>query len=214
MRKIYFIIFLFLNSFLFGENILAERQKSNLLQYLINEGETQDLFVLDSFRGRFLSKNRDDYLIFLDHKNRQKGLPKRISKTIVVHFNESDMISDFYVIPYSTIQFKENCEHQTLGEGITQGWIRDFNENGLDELLFTESSGSYMIWEIFEFQEGRFKKTFDFPYNITIKDNNFDKKSITIVHHLYSETKGYYKDITIDFFWDEKRKKYLNDDVK
>ena len=65
-----------------------------------------------------------------------------------------------------------------------------------------------MIWETFEFINGRFKKTFDFPHCIDIKSYDDSKKEITIIHYLYTDSKGYYKNVEKKLVWNEKAKEY------
>ena len=207
-KKIMPIILLFIIFPVFGEPSLSEKQRLAVINKMTETESLEECSYLASYKGNFTGSGKDEFLIFLGrkYKEKEKRQPS-IRNTVVAIFSGEELIV-IYKVPYYTSLDKGCYESGKLGKGTSQGWIKDYNGNGLDELLFTESYGSFMIWETFEFINGRFKKTFDFPHCIDIKSYDDSKKEITIIHYLYTDSKGYYKNVEKKLVWNEKAKEY------
>lgn len=207
-------ILLFLLSLLvfpaFSQSSLTESQKFSLINYLSDNYPTDKLSILDSYEGNFLGSGKQEFLIFLGEKYKQNDKRQpNILKTIVVKFSEDETLLSIYDIPYRTIVFTDIHNSGSLGRGFSQGWIRDYNDNGLDELLLTEAAGSYMVWSIFEFHNGVFKKTFFLDAATTVKEFNENSHIITIIEHLYSDSNGYFQDVEKHLTWSDETECYV-----
>lgn len=209
MKKLFSSLFLLTIFFsVFCESSLSEKQKSAVINEIIKKAKPEESSYLDSYKGNFTGSGEDEFLIFLGrkYKESEKRQPS-IRKTIVAVFSNEELIS-IHNVPYFTSIDKRCYESGNLGLGISQGWINDFNGNGLDEFFFAEPSGSYLIWEIFEFVDGKFKKTFGPDATLTIKDCNPKKACFSVIHHLYTDSRGYYKDVEKHFIWNQTTKSY------
>ena len=121
-----------------------------------------EYYIINYVEGNFISKNEKSIIVFLDKKENRNASPNAEKK--LVYMIENNKIKFFTEITqeccYVDTRFIDlDTSKSILGQVYPFGWVGDFNDNGITELMFCQSSRTEegATIEFVEFQDGRFK---------------------------------------------------------
>ena len=183
----------------------------------------KNLYIIDYVIGNFISEKDLSVIVFCDSIN-NKGGAKTVQKTLVYEINnnktklwgelrtnccyynyENDMNSF-----YKSLGMEQDLSE--LGTPYKFGWIGDFNENGITELMLVQSAFSEegATIEFIEFHNGNFKITLPAKDDICyILNVNKRSHSMKLERSKYSPDLDDYEVNNSEIIWDSKNFKYL-----
>lgn len=201
----------------------CEKLQENEILSDVNNSIPKDLYVIDYAFGNFLSVNELSLMILCDKKiniNASKNVSNiyffEVKKNKPVfwgelkaeccYFNYDDDVNTAYA------SVGMNQDLSSLGKAYRFGWLGDFNDNGITELMFVQSAYSEegATLEFWEFKNGKF--------NITLKGQDAityileaDKKNhqMKLERSKYSSSMNDYVSTVSTILWNEKDFKYV-----
>ena len=126
--------------------------------------------LLDYRKGNFTNSGKEEYLVFLESKDKDPQVTVTlINEAYVVVINKNKIerryeIKDLQgIAKYS--RFLPLITDRKVNWGEWDGYccMRDFNENGLDEILFFEITGMSFLPYIFEYKNSEIDLILDPP---------------------------------------------------
>ena len=194
-----------------------ENQMLNLIQRDIGN----QYYIIDYAIGNFISKEENSVIVFCDEVKNRKAT-KRVGKIYVYEINDTtiklwgelDANCCFYQEDLNTF-YKSVRLYQDLsdlGESHPFGWVGDFNDNGITELMFAQSSRSEegATIEFWEFQNGTFNKILPAKDDICfILSVNKSSHTMELERSKYSVDIDDYSVQISEIKWDSKSNKYI-----
>ena len=181
-----------------------------------------NFYIIDYAIGNFISKEETSIIIFCDAV-KNKNASKTVQKTFLyeVH-NEKPKLWGELKINCCYYNYEENMDSfykslkmeqdlSALGKPYRFGWVGDFNENGITELMFAQSAYSEegATLEFWEFHNGAFKITLPAQDDICfILDVNKKMHSMKLERSKYSAVIDNYETRISEIFWDSKKFQY------
>ncbi len=152
------------------------------------EGYKQyDMKILDYVKGNFTNSGYDEYFVmfYRDHPNPEidDQFIERVRCFIV---SEDKIINDYYISNsggffYPGLRYDKLSEVKDFGFKFSQGWIADFNQNGINEIylaaLFDIYGGGLLI---IEYNDGSFVSGYVYDNRYDIVGIDWYKKMIII----------------------------------
>ena len=143
----------------------AEEPKGLLESYF------SENIILGYRRGNFTNSGKIEYVVFLDRKDKRKAITDKLIYSINVVVVDNDHIMRNYKIKDASgiFEYDDSFLPIITNEEVNWGgWdgcccIRDFNGNGLDEILFFEITGMSFLPYIFEYFDGKMRTVLDPP---------------------------------------------------
>ena len=146
-----------------------------------------DMKILDYVKGNFTNSGYDEYFVmfYRDHPNPEidDQFIERVRCFIV---SEDKIINDYYISNsggffYPGLRYDKLSEVKDFGFKFSQGWIADFNQNGINEIylaaLFDIYGGGLLI---IEYNDGSFVSSYVYDNRYDIVGIDWYKKMIII----------------------------------
>ena len=146
-----------------------------------------DMKILDYVKGNFTNSGYDEYFVmfYRDHPNPEidDQFIERVRCFIV---SEDKIINDYYISNsggffYPGLRYDKLSEVKDFGFKFSQGWIADFNQNGINEIylaaLFDIYGGGLLI---IEYNDGSFVSGYVYDNRYDIVGIDWYKKMIII----------------------------------
>lgn len=193
----------------------------NLLLNLIQKDIDNQYYVIDYAIGNFISKEEKSVIVFCDEV-KNKRATKRVGKIYIYEINDTtinlwgELEADccFYQEDmntfYKSVRLLQDLSD--LGESHPFGWVGDFNDNGITELMFAQSSRSEegATIEFWEFQNGTFNKILPAKDDICfILSVNKNSRTMELRRSKYSVDIDAYSVQISEIKWDSKSNKYI-----
>ncbi len=210
---------------IFSSFLLSMCAQSNDVTIIkeISKSIPKDLYILDYAIGNFISEKDLSIIVFCD-KIANKDAAKSVQKSFLYEINknkpklwgelkinccyynyEKDLNSF-----YKSLGMEQNLS--SLGTSYKFGWIGDFNDNGITELMLVQSvfSEEGATIEFIEFNNGNFKITLPAKDDICyILNVNKETHSMKLERSKYSLDLDDYKVKTSEIIWDPDSFSYL-----
>ena len=211
--RIIFILFI-------SVNIFAQDNLSRMKKIKIIEEKNQGKYIVLGYAfGNFVSADEESVFVLLDNwKNRL--ITPSVSKMVVYNFR-NNKITKQIVLKERCNVYKDGLQNYYLTHGITGmnewpidiynfGFVGDFNNNGLDELvLHVDSNLEGTTILIKEFQNGSFKTILEPENDICLLKNfNPKLKSLSFLRTVYDSKSDTFSDSIKNYEWNEIEKKY------
>ena len=146
-----------------------------------------DMKILDYVKGNFTNSGYDEYFVmfYRDHPNPEidDQFIERVRCFIV---SEDKIINDYYISNsggffYPGLRYDKLSEVKDFGFKFSQGWIADFNQNGINEIYlaawFDIYGGGLLI---IEYNDGSFVSSYVYDNRYDIVGIDWYKKMIII----------------------------------
>ena len=203
-------------------SMYAQNKDIDLLKDISNS-VPKNLYVIDYSIGNFISEKDVSVIVFCDDV-KNKNISKTVQKTFLYEINKNRLnlwgelkidccyynyeedINSFY----KSLRMEQDLS--ILGKPYRFGWIGDFNDNGITELMLAQSAYSEegATLEFWEFHNGKFNVT------LLAQDDicfilSADKKthSMKLERSKYSAAIDDYEVTVSEILWDQKKFKYL-----
>ena len=146
-----------------------------------------DMKILDYVKGNFTNSGYDEYFVmFYEDDPDPEIYDQFIERVRCFVVSEGKIINDYYISHsggffYPGLRYDKLSEVKDFGFKFSQGWIADFNQNGINEIylaaLFTiEGGGLLMI----EYNDGAFVSGYVYGDRYDIVGIDWYKKMIII----------------------------------
>ena len=213
------ILLLILLSFLLP---MCAQDNSKAMIKEISKSIPKDLYILDYAIGNFISEKELSIIVFCDkitNKDAAKSILKsylyRINKGSPKLWGELNINCCYYNYEkdlnsfYKSLGMEQNLS--VLGTSYKFGWIGDFNDNGITELMLVQSAFSEegATIEFMEFNNGDFKITLPAKDDICyILNASKEKHSMKLERSKYSSALDNYEVKTSEIIWDSESFSY------
>ncbi len=167
------------------------------------QNEFPKLNLLSFAEGNFTGSGDREYLAFFEDPRQryEKDSPKVIWR-VVVFLVKNEVVTKRYDLHslglYSLDYGKRELSvikdpHLSFGRWAGYAYIGDYNENGLEEILFFELTGMSFLPTIVEFKGKEFVNVLDFS---TAKNGLSEIRTVTRDGHKFLKLYGYGSDYT------------------
>jgi len=127
--------------------------------------------VLDYRQGNFTNSGKEEYVVFMEKKDKDKEITVTLIDKVCVAIVNDNRIERVYEIKgLNGISGLDHSELEVAADKKVNwgGWngfccVRDFNGNGLDEILFFQLTGMSFLPYVFEYHDGEIKLILDPP---------------------------------------------------
>jgi len=126
--------------------------------------------LLDYRKGNFTNSGKAEYVIFLESKDKDKQITVTLIDEAYVVVVGANGIEKSYAVKdlkglYDYAHFLPYITDKRVNWGKWDGfcYVRDFNGNGLDEILFFKVTGMSFLPYIFEYRNGKMRVILDPP---------------------------------------------------
>jgi hypothetical protein len=164
-------------------------EPKNILEHYFSENK-----ILGFRKGNFTNSGKDEYVVFLDRKDKRKEITDRLIYSINVAVVNGDQVIKNYKVEGASGIFEYNDSFLPIITNSKVNWgkwdglccVRDYNGNGLDEILFFEITGMSFLPYIFEYSNREMRTILEpppTPTNQVMKfeaQENRQEKSIMI----------------------------------
>ena len=151
----------------------------------------EQLKVLDYVKANLTNSGYDEYLVL--YEDVDKYAKDYISRVKCLIISGNKVIKDYciafphntYFLPtYYFYEYRNNFDN--FGFQFSQGWINDFNQNGINEVyfscVFSGMVGHGYLLHI-EFNDNKFSTEYISIYNYDIDSIDWHEKRINVVYH-------------------------------
>ena len=134
--------------------------------------------LLKCIEGNFTNSGNNEYIVFFeDPAKRYEGnenLPPKINKVFIFIFNNSNLINEIKLDIFSSGYREYDLEiikniNNVFGPWHDYCYIKDFNRNGFDEIVFFSISGRDFVVYFIEYKNEKFEYVLKSPdYEILV----------------------------------------------
>ncbi len=186
---------------------------------LVNENLTRQhkLFIVQYVFGNFANIGKTEVVVFFNEEEyRRESIFGTTSLGLFI-FDETEEIIEHCEIKNYCVSLlkKESCyECPTLGNRFNEGWICDLNGNGKQELIIHHGLAMNNAKCILEYWDGELRNLLNFvDENTWVKNADLENHIIYFERYRFFPGLKEYKTIFTKAVWDEKYKKYLEEEI-
>lgn len=181
---------------------LAERHKRFIVQYVF---------------GNFANIGKTEVVVFFNEEDyRRESIFGTTSLGLFI-FDETEEILEHCEINNYCVSLlkKERCyECPALGNRFNEGWICDLNGNGKQELIIHHGWAMNNAKCILEYSDGELRNLLNFvDENTWVRNADLENHIIYFERYRFFPELKAYKTIYTKAVWDEKYKKYLEEEI-